>query len=98
MQNERHHITMLVENEPGVTARVSGLFASRDYNIETICGAPTGCAGAGAGVRPGGNALSAGPTGTRPGGSWAGAAGTSRAVPDHHQIALKSADVKIHIQ
>ncbi len=41
MQNERHIITMLVENEPGVTARVSGLFASRCYNIETICGAPT---------------------------------------------------------
>ncbi len=32
---------MLVENEPGVTARVSGLFASRNYNIESICGAPT---------------------------------------------------------
>jgi acetolactate synthase-1/3 small subunit len=32
---------MLVDNEPGVTARVSGLFASRGYNIETICGAPT---------------------------------------------------------
>jgi acetolactate synthase-1/3 small subunit len=32
---------MLVENEPGVTARVAGLFASRGYNIETICGAPT---------------------------------------------------------
>jgi acetolactate synthase-1/3 small subunit len=32
---------MLVENEPGVTARVSSLFASRGYNIESICGAPT---------------------------------------------------------
>jgi len=32
---------MLVENEPGVTSRVTGLFASRGYNIETICGAPT---------------------------------------------------------
>lgn len=32
---------MLVQNEPGVTARISGLFASRGYNIETICGAPT---------------------------------------------------------
>ena len=37
----KHIITMLVENEPGVTARVSSLFASRGYNIETICGAPT---------------------------------------------------------
>jgi acetolactate synthase-1/3 small subunit len=41
MNPEKHIITMLVENEPGVTARVSGLFASRGYNIETICGAPT---------------------------------------------------------
>ena len=41
MKHEKHVLTMLVENEPGVTARVSGLFASRCYNIETICGAPT---------------------------------------------------------
>jgi acetolactate synthase-1/3 small subunit len=41
MNMERHIITMLVENQPGVTARVSGLFASRGYNIETICGATT---------------------------------------------------------
>lgn len=41
MREEKHILTMLVENEPGVTARVSGLFASRGYNIETICGAPT---------------------------------------------------------
>ena len=41
MKAEKHILTMLVENEPGVTARVSGLFASRGYNIETICGAPT---------------------------------------------------------
>lgn len=41
MPVEKHILTMLVENEPGVTARVSGLFASRGYNIETICGAPT---------------------------------------------------------
>ena len=37
---QRYVLTMLVENEPGVTARVSGLFAGRGYNIETICGAP----------------------------------------------------------
>jgi acetolactate synthase-1/3 small subunit len=41
MSTEKHVLTMLVENEPGVTARVSGLFASRGYNIESICGAPT---------------------------------------------------------
>jgi acetolactate synthase-1/3 small subunit len=41
MKPEKHILTMLVENQPGVTARVSGLFASRGYNIETICGAPT---------------------------------------------------------
>lgn len=41
MDAEKYILTMLVENEPGVTARVSGLFASRGYNIETICGAPT---------------------------------------------------------
>jgi len=41
MGEDKHILTMLVENEPGVTARVSGLFAGRGYNIETICGAPT---------------------------------------------------------
>ena len=41
MKTKKHILTMLVENKPGVTARVSGLFAGRGYNIETICGAPT---------------------------------------------------------
>ncbi len=41
MNQEKHILTMLVENEPGVTARITGLFAGRGYNIETICGAPT---------------------------------------------------------
>jgi acetolactate synthase-1/3 small subunit len=41
MEKQRYVLTMLVENEPGVTARVTGLFAGRGYNIETICGAPT---------------------------------------------------------
>lgn len=41
MDHDKHILTMLVENEPGVTARITGLFAGRGYNIETICGAPT---------------------------------------------------------
>ncbi|MBC2704851.1 acetolactate synthase small subunit [Desulfobacula sp.] len=41
MNQEKYILTMLVENEPGVTARIAGLFAGRGYNIETICGAPT---------------------------------------------------------
>jgi acetolactate synthase-1/3 small subunit len=41
METDKHILTMLVENEPGVTARITGLFAGRGYNIETICGAPT---------------------------------------------------------
>jgi len=41
MDQTKHILTMLVENEPGVTARIAGLFAGRGYNIETICGAPT---------------------------------------------------------
>ena len=41
MDQDKYILTMLVENEPGVTARIAGLFAGRGYNIETICGAPT---------------------------------------------------------
>lgn len=41
MKENRYTLTMLVENEPGVTARITGLFAGRGYNIETICGSPT---------------------------------------------------------
>ncbi len=41
MTERKRILTMLVENKPGVMARVSGLFAGRGYNIETICSAPT---------------------------------------------------------
>lgn len=37
----RHILSVLVENEPGVLSRVSGLFSGRGFNIETLNVAPT---------------------------------------------------------
>ncbi len=37
----RHIISILLENEAGALTRVSGLFSSRGYNIESLTVAPT---------------------------------------------------------
>jgi acetolactate synthase I/III small subunit len=37
----QHTLEVLVENEPGVLARVAGLFSRRAFNIETLNVGPT---------------------------------------------------------
>jgi acetolactate synthase I/III small subunit len=38
---EKHIMTMLVDNEPGVLSRVAGLFSGKGFNIESTCASPT---------------------------------------------------------
>jgi len=40
MEN-RHVIAVLVENKPGVLARISGMFSGRGFNIHSLAVAPT---------------------------------------------------------
>ncbi len=39
--NQRHILSLIVDNEPGVLARIAGLFSGRGFNIESLCVAET---------------------------------------------------------
>lgn len=41
MTEEKHILTLLVDNEPGVLSRIVGLFSGRGFNIESLCVAET---------------------------------------------------------
>ncbi len=41
MNNRRHIISILLQNEVGALSRVAGLFSNRGYNIESLNVAPT---------------------------------------------------------
>src|ERR687886_259117 len=36
-----HTISILVDNDPGILARITGLFSAREFNVESLCVART---------------------------------------------------------
>jgi acetolactate synthase-1/3 small subunit len=41
MVEQRHTISLLVDNQPGVLSRIAGMFSGRGFNIESLCVAET---------------------------------------------------------
>ncbi len=41
IKEEKHILSLLVENQPGVLSRIAGLFSGRGFNIESLCVAET---------------------------------------------------------